>query len=70
MDNNELNNLDQNNNIQPEPTPQQPVVEQPMPQTPIEPTAATVTDINNLEYDEVLKPGEELDDFHHEKQAE
>lgn len=73
MDNNELNNLNQNN-IQQEPTPQQPiqqpVVEQPVTPAPIEQTAATVTDVNNLEYDEVLKPGEELDDFHYEKQAE
>ena len=74
MDNNDLNNLDQNN-VQPvvpqtpvEPQPVQAPIEQPPIQEPI--NEAQVSDVNNLEYNEVLKPGEELDDFHHEKQAE
>lgn len=31
---------------------------------------AIVQDTNNLEYDSILKPGEELDDYHHEAKAE
>ena len=31
---------------------------------------AIVTDTTKLQYDEVLKPGEELDDFHHEHKIE
>jgi len=32
--------------------------------------SAQVNDINNLQYDNVLKPGEELDDFHYEQEKE
>ena len=74
MDNNNLDNLNTNesNNQQPIEQPVQPTTPvenvQPEVQQPV--NSAQVVDVNNLEYDEVLKPGEELDDFHYEKQAE
>jgi hypothetical protein len=61
--NNDLNNLNYNDESNNQITPTEPI------QT-VEPIQSAVTDTNNLEYQEVLKPGEELDDFHHEAAAE
>ncbi len=74
MDNNNLDNLNMNesNNTQPIEQPVATVapVEQPQPVTPQIENEAQVVDINNLEYNEILRPGEELDDFHYEKKVE
>ena len=79
MDNNELN-FNEENNTQPQVQPTEPT--QPVAQTetvepvvstepvaPVEQIESVVTDINNLEYSEVLKPGEEIDNYHHEQQV-
>lgn len=64
MDNKDLNSLNNLDEKQPEEVIQQTPIES------IENTTAVVTDLNNLEYSEVLKPGEEIDDFHHETETE